>query len=126
MGQVDLTLLAHKDLAEIWHYVATDSLWQADRLVEFLTQKFEHLARNNGLGRPRPELAEGCRSYPAGRYCIYYRQIETGVLICGFCTLHVISNASGSSIEEAFCASCSRPRHPFCRCFRRHDGYHAT
>ena len=51
-----------EDLAEIWDYVARDSLLQADRLVDRFRLRLQYLARHNLLGRPRPELAGNCRS----------------------------------------------------------------
>ena len=81
MAQVDLTLVARLDLQEIWDYIAQDSHFQADRLIERFTLKFDHLAQHTGLGRPRPELANGCKSYPFGKYCFYFRVTEEGILV---------------------------------------------
>ena len=67
------------DLAEIWDYVAQDSPFQADRLVNRFRFKLQYLARHNLLGRPRPEPAGNCRSVPLGKYCIYYRPISDGI-----------------------------------------------
>lgn len=67
------------DLTEIWDYVAQDSLLQADRLIDRFRLRIQYLAHNNLLGRPRPELAQNCRSVPLGKYCIYYRPIEDGI-----------------------------------------------
>ncbi|CAN5810800.1 type II toxin-antitoxin system RelE/ParE family toxin [soil metagenome] len=68
-----------KDLAEIWDYVAHGSPEQADKLIERFRLKLQYLAQYNLLGRPRPELADHCRSAPVGRYGIYYRPIEDGI-----------------------------------------------
>lgn len=81
MPQVDLSLLAQSDLREIWDYVAQDSEFQADRLLNRFSLKFNHLARNNCLGRPRPELAQNCRSYPMDKYCFYYSPTDDGILL---------------------------------------------
>jgi toxin ParE1/3/4 len=81
MPRVDLTLAAQSDLREIWEYVATDSLLQADRLLSRFSQKFDHLALHPELGRPRPELAQHCRSFPLGKYCFYFRPTEDGILL---------------------------------------------
>lgn len=81
MARVDLTLAAKIDLEEIWSYIAQDSEFQADRMIERLALKFEYLARHPGIGRPRPELAKGCRSYPFGKYCFYFRGTEDGILM---------------------------------------------
>jgi toxin ParE1/3/4 len=81
MAQVDLTLAARLDLQEIWDYIARDSQFQADRLIERFALKFDHLAQHTGLGRPRPELADACKSYPFGKYCFYFRVTEAGILV---------------------------------------------
>ncbi|MBE7493653.1 MAG: type II toxin-antitoxin system RelE/ParE family toxin [Verrucomicrobiaceae bacterium] len=80
MPRVDLTPDAQNDLKEIWDYVARDSQVQADRLLRRFAEKFEHLTVHRGYGRPRPELAKGCRSHPFGSYCFYFRQTEEGIL----------------------------------------------
>ena len=36
-------------------------------------------ASGTGWDRPRPELAEGCRSYPFGKYCFYFRPHPDGI-----------------------------------------------
>ncbi|MBL9131176.1 MAG: type II toxin-antitoxin system RelE/ParE family toxin [Verrucomicrobiaceae bacterium] len=81
MPRVDLTLDAQADLKEIWEYVARDSVFQADRLLSRFEEKFHHLATHHGYGRPRPELAAGCRSHPFGNYCFYFRSTEDGILL---------------------------------------------
>ena len=70
---------AQTDLREIWNYIAQDSLIQADRHVLRMRAKLEYLARWNTLGRPRFELCVGCRSYPFGNYCFYFRPTESGI-----------------------------------------------
>ena len=67
------------DLRDIWDYVAKDSLLQADQLILRFRSKLDHLAKWNTLGRPRPELALNCRSYPILKYCIYYRPTKEGI-----------------------------------------------
>lgn len=79
MAKVVYTLQADRDLDDIWDYVAHDSALQADKLWDRFQAKLEHLARWNTIGRPRPELAKGCRSYPYGNYCFYFRPTEAGI-----------------------------------------------
>ena len=81
MPRVDVTLDAQADLKEIWTFVARDSVFQADRLLNRFEEKFQHLAGRHGYGRPRPELAPGCRSYPFGKYCFYFRTSDDGILL---------------------------------------------
>ena len=70
---------ARNDLIEIWTYVAEDSPKAADRLIDRLRNRCAILARLPQLGRLRPELAEGIRSFPVGRYLIFYRERRGGI-----------------------------------------------
>jgi toxin ParE1/3/4 len=72
---------AKADLSCIWQFIAEDSDDQADAFIDLIDQKFELLAQQSGLGRRREELAEGLRSFPVGRYVIFYLAIDGGVQI---------------------------------------------
>jgi toxin ParE1/3/4 len=79
MAKVIYSPDARTDMQEIWDYIADDSQFQADRRIERFRSKLEHLAKWSALGRPRPEFARDCRSYPFGKYCFYFRPIEEGI-----------------------------------------------
>ncbi len=79
MPQVIYSTDSMRDLAEIWDYIADDSPFQADRLLEKFRSRLHYLAQHNLMGRPRPELSNQCRSVPIGKYCIYYRPSEVGI-----------------------------------------------
>ncbi|MEN6437497.1 MAG: type II toxin-antitoxin system RelE/ParE family toxin [Syntrophobacter sp.] len=70
---------ARSDLAEIWDYIADDSEARADAFVESIDQEFQLLATRPNMGRVRDELAKGLRSFPVGRYIIFYRPISEGI-----------------------------------------------
>jgi toxin ParE1/3/4 len=72
---------AKADLSDIWQVIAEDSDDQADAFIDLIDQKFQLLAQQSGLGRRREELAEGLRSFPVGRYVIFYLSIPGGVQI---------------------------------------------
>ncbi len=72
---------AKSDLVEIWDYIADDSEARADAFVDMIDQKLQALASSPGMGRARDEIAEGLRSFPVGRYVIFYRPIPEGVEI---------------------------------------------
>lgn len=72
---------AKRDLLEIWEYIADDSEARADEFIVRFDTKFRLLAERSGLGRPREELAEGLRSFPLGRYVIFFRPVPKGVEI---------------------------------------------
>lgn len=64
---------AEADLTDIWVYIAADSPASADAFTQRLYDKCVLLAETPTLGRARPELGEGVRSFPFKRYVIYYR-----------------------------------------------------
>jgi len=67
------------DLRDIWDYIARDSSFQADRLILRFRAKLEYLAKWKTIGRQRPEFTTGCRSYPFGNYCFYFRPTDSGI-----------------------------------------------
>jgi toxin ParE1/3/4 len=69
------------DLADIWAFIAEDSVKHADRFAAFIDSQFRALARQPHMGRSRPELATDFRSFPVGRYVIFYVPIRKGVEI---------------------------------------------
>ena len=72
---------AKSDLVEIWDYIADDSEARADTFIETVDQKFNALVARPNMGRLRDELADGLRSFPVGRYVIFYRPIPKGIEI---------------------------------------------
>jgi toxin ParE1/3/4 len=73
--------LARRDLIEIWDYIAEDSETRADAFIETVDRKFQTLAKHPGMGRMRDELEAGVRSFPVGKYIIFYCAIPDGVEI---------------------------------------------
>jgi toxin ParE1/3/4 len=71
--------LAKSDLIEIWFFIAKDSPDAADRFLALISEKCELIATSPEMGRRRDELAPGLRSFPVGRYLIFYRPIEDGI-----------------------------------------------
>ncbi len=72
---------AKTDLAEIWDYIADDSEARADAFIETIDRKFRALAGQPNMGRARDELETGLRSFPVGRYVIFYRPTPEGIEI---------------------------------------------
>jgi toxin ParE1/3/4 len=79
LRQPFITELAESDLTKIWLYIARDKPQAADRFVDELRAQCEKLAAQPDLGRPRPDLAAGIRSYRVGNYLIFYFPTATGV-----------------------------------------------
>ena len=72
---------AKSDLVEIWDYIAEDSEARADAFIDRIDKKFRTLAQRPGMGRLRDELSVDLRSFPVGRYVIFYRPLSNGVNI---------------------------------------------
>lgn len=79
MSQVTRRPLAETDILEIWDYIADDSLAAADRWVDRLDEQFRVLATQPMMGRARDELAPGVRSFPFGRYVVFYVLLDDGI-----------------------------------------------
>ncbi len=57
-------------------FIAADNPAQADDFIDLIDEKFQNLSRQPGLGRRREELVAGLRSFPVGRYVIFYLQVQ--------------------------------------------------
>ena len=79
MPQVTRRPLAETDILEIWDYIADDSLAAADRWVDHLDEQCRVLATQPMMGRARDELAPGVRSFPFGRYVVFYMPLDDGI-----------------------------------------------
>ena len=79
MARVTRRPEARADLAEIWDFIAQDSPKRASELLRNLESVFETLASQPMMGRERPELADDLRSFPVGRYVIYYLPWPDGI-----------------------------------------------
>jgi toxin ParE1/3/4 len=60
-------------LIDIWSFIADDNPNAADRLLDRLQTALEMLQDNPEAGRSRSELAAAVRSFPVGRYILFYR-----------------------------------------------------
>ena len=81
MSHYTITPLAAADLDNIYQYIASDNLVAAGKLLERYTEIFQKLAVVPGLGRNRPELGRGIKSFPTESYIIFYRVVEGGIQI---------------------------------------------
>ena len=78
---------AKRDLADIGAYALRE--WGAAQKKKYLGQireRFAALRETPGVGAARDEIADGLRSYRAGRHVIYYR--ETGSELVVLRVLH--------------------------------------
>jgi toxin ParE1/3/4 len=81
MSQYRVSDEARADLDEIWLYIARDNPDAADKFIRAVVSRFPKFAAMPQLGRSRKELSPRLRSFPVGRYVIFYRPMENGVEI---------------------------------------------
>ena len=85
---------AQEDLDHIFLYWAKRvSVETADRLIDRITDRFWLLEEYPQAGRLCGEIAPGVRTFPAGKYIIYYRTTRRSTEI-----LHVFHGARHQTI----------------------------
>jgi toxin ParE1/3/4 len=67
------------DLTSIYNFIADDSVKAADAWLERIEATFDMLAETPLAGRARDDLAPSLRSFPVGRYIIFYIPVSDGV-----------------------------------------------
>ena len=77
--KVVFSAAAQEDLLEIAVYIAQDNPGRTLSFVDELEAKCLDLGDAPGIGTLRPELGEGIRMLPHGRYLIFYRE-QTAML----------------------------------------------
>jgi toxin ParE1/3/4 len=109
MPSVVIRPKALDDLAEIWAYIAEGSPRQADAFAIALDREIRDLARHTLIGRTRPELLTDLRSFPFGRYVIFYLPRKRGIEVV--CVLHGARDLSPCSMEtfDAFLFQLTNP-----------------
>jgi toxin ParE1/3/4 len=70
---------ARDDLIEIWEYIAEDNVARADAFIDSINVMLNKLAEYPLLGRARPELTPKLRSFPIGRYVLFYEPTADGI-----------------------------------------------
>ena len=80
-GQILRTPLANDDMLSIWEYIAADNEATADNFLRQIDQVFQRLVESPGIGRSQDQFTSGLRSFPIGRYVIFYQTIPNGIEI---------------------------------------------
>jgi toxin ParE1/3/4 len=75
MGRARFTLLAKEDLQAINQYIAQDNPAAARQLMSQIRAQCKTLADFPEMGRLWEELDPPLRSFPVGRYLIFYRSV---------------------------------------------------
>ncbi|OUS15159.1 plasmid stabilization protein [Gammaproteobacteria bacterium 50_400_T64] len=79
-----LRSLAQDDLESIWlHTVEHWGVAQADTYLEALINRFEWLAENAKMGKPRDDIKKGYYCFPEGMHLIFYTLKDKQVDILG-------------------------------------------
>jgi toxin ParE1/3/4 len=82
MAAVYHTARARKDLGDIWFYLAERAGEErASRAVKRIEAASRLLATQPRMGRPRPQLREGLRSWPVGDYIVFYFPLPDGIRV---------------------------------------------
>ena len=79
MAQFILTAQARIDIKSIWEHISEENPFAADHWIDVMEEKFQKLAESPMMGRIRDDLASNLRSFPVGRYLIFYRPAQDGV-----------------------------------------------
>lgn len=70
--EVRHTNAARRDLRSIWAFIATDNPSGADGQMRRIAESIWHLASTPQMGRARDDLAPKLRSFPVGRYLVFF------------------------------------------------------
>ena len=71
--------LAEQDLQDIWDYIAEDSPERGEKLIRDIYSKLGTIAHNPYIGKARPEIEQEIRSFPIGRYVVFYDPLPDGI-----------------------------------------------
>jgi toxin ParE1/3/4 len=72
---------ARSDLLDIWLYIAERDAAAADRVIDEIERVCGLLIEHPKMGRERPEVAPGIRSFVAVSWVIFYRADDGGLNI---------------------------------------------
>jgi toxin ParE1/3/4 len=82
-------LAALEDLSECWdYYDKTRSRTAANRVIEQIQNTCAFIQQQPGIGRRRFDIEPGLRSYPSGKYALYYRVDESQEFVAVVRILH--------------------------------------
>lgn len=80
MRRIERRPKARFDLLSMFNFIADKGgEARADRYLRRLNDAIGYLAQQPLMGRARPEVAEGIRSFPFDEYVIFYLPLEDGI-----------------------------------------------
>ncbi|MEK0085633.1 type II toxin-antitoxin system RelE/ParE family toxin [Benzoatithermus flavus] len=81
-ARATFTAQALRELRTVRHWIAAESgAERADRMVDHIVAVADLLAENPKLGRERPEISPGLRSFVVWPYVVCYRPLARGARI---------------------------------------------
>ncbi len=82
MARIRFTNSAETDLLELWLAIAEENIVAADDSLDLIHATVSVLLEQPEMGRARPELADGLRSFPTRTpYIIFYLPDTDGLLV---------------------------------------------
>ena len=82
MPRIRFTNSAETDLLELWLTIAEENFVAADESLDAIQATVSLLGTQPEMGRARPELADGLRSFPTRTpYIIFYLLNADGLLV---------------------------------------------
>ena len=79
MPKILRTRRSGADYADIHRHISERSVQSADTMLRLFDHYLALLAKSPRMGRPRPELAEGLRSWPINDFILFYRPVTGGI-----------------------------------------------
>ncbi|MBI2929415.1 MAG: type II toxin-antitoxin system RelE/ParE family toxin [Verrucomicrobia bacterium] len=81
MSAYRFTTEANLDLERICRDLGSLNPVPADTLMARIDEMYELLAKHPLMGRARPQLGEGLRSFPVGQYLVFYLPETDGIAV---------------------------------------------
>lgn len=82
MARITLSESAQTDLLEAWLYIAEENQPAADRVLDVIDEETHTLLLQPLMGRARPELADGVRSWPTSTpHIVFYLANDDGLTV---------------------------------------------
>jgi toxin ParE1/3/4 len=81
MPRLVRTRQARDDVIEIWEYIARDNTVAADSVLRKLDETMRRLVENPLIGASQETVRPGLRSFPVGKYAIFYELNSDGITI---------------------------------------------
>jgi toxin ParE1/3/4 len=81
MARIIRTRQSREDVIEIWEYIARDSALAADKLLRKFDETVRRLSEQPLIGAAQDKYRSGLRSFPVGKYVIFYEVDSDGITI---------------------------------------------